>query len=196
MIQDLRFKKSLQFGRKIPTPYALRAIRSQRGFTLIELLLYLGIFSGLLMVMVQLFGSIVNVNLESQANSAVAQDGRYILNEMSYTIRQANTFTAPNVGTTSAGTQLQFSAKNGKTYTYALSSDPVGQKKLLISDGVSSEQINSSGTVVSNLSFTRLATTGTSGVQTVTISFTLTSTTRETNGYHTESFRTTVGKRY
>ena len=169
--------------------------KPSKGFTLIELLLYLGIFSALLMVLVQLFGSIVTVNLESQANAAVSQDGRFILNEMSYTIRQANTFAAPSVGTTNSGSQLQFTTTGGKTYTYALSSDPAGQQKLLISDGVSSEQLNSTGTTVSNLSFTRLQTTGTSSSTTITISFTLTSTTRETSGFHQENFQTTVGKR-
>lgn len=166
---------------------------SQCGVTLIELLLYMGIFSMLLMVLVELFGMIVNVNLESQATSAVSQDGRYILNQMTYTIRQAKTFTLPSgLGTTNAGSQLQFTTTGGTTYTYTLSSDPVGQQKLMVSDGVSSEELNSARTTVSSLLFTRLSTTGTSGKSTVTISFTLTSTTREQKGYQQESFQTTI----
>lgn len=169
---------------------------SQSGVTLIELLLYMGIFSMLLMVLVQLFGAIVNVNMEAQSTSAVSQDGRYILNEMTYTLRQAKTFALPaGLGSANAGTQLQFTTTGGTTYTYTLSSDPVGQQKLMISDGVSSEQLNSEGTTVSNLSFTRLATSGTSGKSTVTISFTLTSTTRAQKGYQQETFETTVEKR-
>lgn len=168
----------------------------QRGVTLIELLLYMGIFSILLMVFVQLFGTIVNVNLESQATSAVSQDGRYIVNQITDTIRQANTFTQPaGFGSANAGSTLQFTTTSGTTYTYMLSADPVGQKKLLLSDGVTTEQLNSAGTTVSNLSFTRLTTSGTSGESSVTISFTLTSTTREQKGYQQENFQTTVGKR-
>jgi Tfp pilus assembly protein PilE len=168
----------------------------QSGVTLIELLLYMGIFSLLLMVFVQLFGGIVNVNLESQASSAVSQDSRYILNQMTYTLRQAKTIAQPaGFGTANAGSQLQFTTSGGTTYTYSLSADPVGQQKLMLSDGVNVEQLNSAGTTISNLLFTRLQTTGTSGESTVTISFTLTSTTRAQKGYQQETFQTTVGKR-
>lgn len=166
------------------------------GFTLIELILYMGILSILLMVLVQLFGSIVNVNLESESNAAVSQDGRYILNEITYTLRQAKTFILPaGLGTANKSTQLQFTTYAGKTYTYSLSTDPAGQQKLLISDGISTEQLNSNGTTVSNLSFTRYATTGTSGKNMITLSFTLTSTTQQPKGYQQETFMTTVGGR-
>jgi Tfp pilus assembly protein FimT len=159
----------------------------QSGVTLIELLLYMGIFSLLLMVFVQLFGGIVNVN---------SQDSRYILNQMTYTLRQAKTIAQPaGFGTANAGSQLQFTTSGGTTYTYSLSADPVGQQKLMLSDGVNVEQLNSAGTTISNLLFTRLQTTGTSGESTVTISFTLTSTTRAQKGYQQETFQTTVGKR-
>lgn len=188
--------KSTKLGLKKSLRFTLYALRCRRGFTLIELILYMGIFSTLLMVLVQLFGSIVNVNLESQANAAVSQDGRYILNEMTYTVRQAASFTTPSgYGIANATTQLQFTTTGGTTYTYALSTDPVGQKKLLISDGVSTEQVNSYGTTVSNLSFTRLKTTGTSGKSTISVTFTLTSTTQETKGSQQETFMTTIGGR-
>ena len=188
-IQELRFKKEKGC---IPSSH-------EYGFSLIELILYMGFFSTLLMVLVQLFGSIVNVNLESQANAAVSQDGRYILNQMTYTLRQASTYTLPAAfGTNNASTQLQFTTLGGKTYTYALSSDPVGQKKVIVTDtgvGGSTEQLNSTGTTVSNLFFTRLKTTGTSGKNTISISFTLTSTARDTKGTRQETFTTTVGGR-
>lgn len=166
--------------------------QTEHGTTLIELVLYMGIFSTLLMVLVELFGSIVSVNLESQANAAVSQDGRYLLNEMSYTIRQTKSISQPaGYGSANAGSTLQFTTTNGKTYTYSLS----GQN-LMINDGTSAEQLNSVGTTVSNLSFTRLKTSGTSGEDTVTVSFTLTSTTREQKGYQQKSFQTTVGRRW
>lgn len=175
---------------------SLKKCSLQRGITLIELLLYMGIFSLLLMVFVQLFGTIVNVSLESQSTSAVSQDGRYILNQMTYTLHQASTFAQPSgFGAANAGSTLQFTTTDGTIYTYSLSSDPLGQKKLLLSDGASTEQINSAGTTVSNLSFTRLKTSGTSGESSVTISFTLTSTTRQQKGYEQKTFTTTVGKR-
>ena len=169
-----------------------KSLKKQQGVTLIELLLYMGIFSILLMVLVQLFGGIVNINLESQANAAVSQDGRYILNEMTYTLRQAQSYSVPIAG--ASGSQLVFST-GSKSYTYSLSNDPVGQQNLLIYDGSSTERLNSYGTTVSGLTFTRLATTGTSGKNTITVSFTLTSTTHDQKGVQTQQFVTTVGGR-
>lgn len=185
-----RFEKASPFSGKLKIGNS--RVKRERGFTLIELLLYMGIFSTLLMVLVQLFGTIVNVNLESQATASVSQDGRYILNEMAYTIRQANTIVAPSgYGSGNGSSQLQFTTAGGKTYTYSLSSN-----NLMLSDGISSEQLNSYGTSVSNLSFTRLKTSGTTGDNTITISFTLTSTIRDQKGYQQKDFQTTIGKRF
>ena len=171
--------------------------KNKKGFTLIELILYMGIFSSLLMVLVQLFGSIVTVNLESEATSAVSQDGRYMLNEMTYTLRQAKTYTLPDVGTANAGSQLQFTTAGGTTYTYALSTAPAGQQNLLISDGSTTQQLNSYGTKVSNVNFIRLESTPSTGTPkgTITVSFTLTSTTRESKGSQQQTFQTTIGGR-
>lgn len=166
----------------------------QKGFTLIELLLYMGILSILLMVLVGLFGSIVNVNLESQATSAVSSDGRYMLGRMTYDLRQATSISQPAVGSTSA--TLQFSKADGKTYTYTLSAGQNGQENVMLSDGTNTDQINSYGTSTSNLSFTRLITTGTSRNTAITISFTLTSTIHDQKGYQQENFQTTIGTRW
>lgn len=172
----------------------MKKLSKQKGFTLIELLLYMGILSILLMVLVGLFGGIVNVNLESQATSAVSSDGRYMLERMSHDIRQAASISQPPAG--SAGSTLQFTKSDGKTYTYTLSTGQNGQENVVLSDGTNTDQINSYGTSVSNLSFTRLATTGTSGNTAITISFILTSTIHDQKGYQQENFQTTVGTRW
>lgn len=175
---------------------------NKKGFTLIELLLYMGIFSTLLMVLVQLFGSIVNMNLDSQANAAISQDGRYILNEMSYSLRQASTYTTPSdVGAANQSSQLQFTTSGNTTYSYALSNDPVGQQNVIVTatnaSGSTTERLNSFGTTVSNLHFVRLKSTTTTGTpkQTITVSFTLTSIAQETKGPKVEVFQTTIGGR-
>lgn len=168
-------------------------IKQQRGITLVELLLYMGIFSILLMVLVELFGTIVNVNLEAQSTSAVSQDGRFILNRITYDVRQAKTFTQP-ASAGASGTVLQFTTSGGTTYKYWLSGNNLMLDNLTVSPNTS-DQLNSVGTTVSNLSFTRVQTTGTSGKNTITVSFTLTSTTRDQKGYQTENFQTTIGMR-
>ena len=50
-------------------------MKKQKGFSLVELLLYMGLFSILLASLMQLFGAIIAVRLESEATSAVLQDG-------------------------------------------------------------------------------------------------------------------------
>jgi len=171
----------------------------RRGFTLIELLLYMGIFSTLLMVFVQLFGTIVTVNLESQATGAVSQDGRYILNQMTYTLRQASTYTTPSLyGSANQTNSLTFTTQDGTTYTYQLVNDTVDatKKDLQITDGSGNYRLNSYGTTVSNLSFTKLhTTTSTKTTTTITVSFTLTSTTKDQKGNQQETFSTTIGGR-
>lgn len=172
----------------------MKKYSKQKGFTLIELLLYMGILSILLMVLVGLFGGIVNVNLESQATSAVSSDGRYMLERMTYDVRQATSISTPAVGSTSA--TVQFTKADGKTYTYMLTAGQNGQENLVLSDGTNTDQLNSYGTSVSNLAFTRLATTGTTGNTTITVAFTLTSTIRDQKGYQQENFQTTIGTRW
>jgi Tfp pilus assembly protein PilW len=175
------FSKAVQFPKQ-----------RQRGITLIELIIYMGIFSTLLMVLVQLFGTIINVSLEAQSTSAVAQDGRYILNRITYDVRRASAITSPVVGTPGSTLILTI---NGNPYTYTITNN-----NLTLDDGSGPQHINSEGTTVAahgNL-FTQLKSTNTTGTisKTVTISFTLTSTaTREGKGNEVKSFQTTVGTR-
>jgi prepilin-type N-terminal cleavage/methylation domain-containing protein len=48
-----------------------KIFKAKRGFTLIELLIYMGIFSILLAVTLQMYGSVFDLQLESQATSSV-----------------------------------------------------------------------------------------------------------------------------
>jgi type II secretory pathway component PulJ len=73
---------------------------NQPGFTVVELLLYMGIFSILLVVLMQIFTSILSAHAESQATSQVQQDGSYILARLTNDIHKASTVVAPTLGTT------------------------------------------------------------------------------------------------
>ncbi len=73
---------------------------NQPGFTVVELLLYMGIFSILLVVLMQIFTSILSVHAESQATSQVEQDGSYILARLTNDIHKASTIATPTLGTT------------------------------------------------------------------------------------------------
>src|SRR5260221_6706185 len=70
----------------------------EAGFTMVELLLYMGIFSILLVVLIQLFTSILSLHLEPQATSSVDQDGAAILSRLSYDIHKSASISSPTIG--------------------------------------------------------------------------------------------------
>ncbi len=159
----------------------------KRGFTLIELLLTMGLMSILLLVLSQVFISILDLRLESEATDVVAQDGRYILSRLTYDLNRASAITIPATqgGT---GSQLQITI-SGVAHTYDVSGG-----NLTITTGGNSDSLDGYGTTVSNVSFTRLG--NVNGKNTAQISFRLTSTIDTAGtGTNTRDFQTTVGIR-
>ena len=159
----------------------------QKGFTLVELLLYMGIFTILLAVTLQMFSSIFDVQLESQATSSVAQDSKYIMGRITHDLNRAQSISVPSAYSTSSATLTL--VINGQTYTYSLS----GEDLLLenITTGTT-DRINSSETTVSDVSYLRLDGNGKDSIQ---MSFTLTSLTARRGGKEVETFQTTAGIR-
>ena len=165
-----------------------KIFKKQKGFTLIELLIYMGIFSILIVAMFQLLTAIFDVQLESQSTASVSQDGRFILNRLTYDIKNATTITNPSRG--GQGQSLALS-DGTTTYTYNLSNNNL---TLTNSTTGTTDQLNSVNTTVSSLNFLRLS--DTSGENnTVTVSFTLNSKVIRRSGINTESFKITVGTR-
>jgi len=161
---------------------------SSKGFTLIELVLYMGILMILIGILSSIFTSIVDVQLESTATSSVNQDGRYLLSKLLYDVRSASSITSPpNPGDTASTMQI---TSNSIIYTYSLDSS----NNLQVVNGSTSETIilNGYDTSVSDLTFTRIG-SGDSN-DTVRVSYTLTSKTKERSGQETKSFQTTLGK--
>jgi len=161
--------------------------RNRKGFTVIEILLYLGLFSILLTITLQMFTAIFDVQLESQATSAIAADGNYILNRFSYDVNRANSITTPAVlGVASSSLVLVI---NGSTYTYSLSN---GNLILQNNTAGTIDRLNSIGTTVSDLSFIRL---DGGGKDTVQISYTLTSEITRRGGKEVNEYKTSAGLR-
>src|SRR3990172_1905169 len=75
--------------------------RRRTGFTLIEIIIYMALLSIFLLTLTDIFVSILDVQLESDATSAVEQDGRFILSRISYYIPRATDIsTPPQIGQT------------------------------------------------------------------------------------------------
>ena len=163
--------------------------QGRTGFTLIELLIYMGILSILLAALSQIFGSIIDSQLESEATSSVQQDGRFIFSRLAYDINRAQDSAGiiqpASLGATSTALQLNI---DGVSYTYSLNGG-----NLELAEGAVTNALNSSETTVSNLSFTRLGNSG--GKNTVQIEYTVTSKIIQPKGLETKDFQTTIGIR-
>jgi len=163
-------------------------MKKQKGFSLVELLLYMGLFSILLASLMQLFGAIIAVRLESEATSAVLQDGRFILSRFAYDVKRSSTITAPILGT--PGSELTITGPS-INYTYKIVGD-----NLVLKDNLTSteEPLNSTDTKISSVTFAKLGSGG--GKETVQIKITINSVAiRQGGNPETKTFQTTVGTR-
>lgn len=160
----------------------------QKGFTAIELIMYMGIFTILLVIFFQIFTSIFDVQLESQAANSVSQDGRFVLARFLYDMQRAQVVTIPaSLGTQASSLQLTI---NSVSYTYSVSN---GVLNLTNTSTGTTDALTTSNVTISNFHATRL--NGTSGLDTVQIIFTLTSTTLQHGRTDSQAFQTTAGLR-
>lgn len=157
----------------------------QRGVTLVEVLIVMGLLAIFLIILTSIFTATLDVQNQSKAYSAVQSDGRFIMARINYDITQSTSITTPTtLGVTSTSLVLTTATNS---FTYAL----VGGN-LQLTDNTGSANLNS-GTVVTNLSFTKLGNPG--GKNTTRYSFTLTSTSKHSGTADTQTFTNTVGRR-
>ena len=173
MIQDLRYKKYMS-----------------KGFTMIELLLYMGIFSILLVVLLDLLTMILGVHTESQATSAVDQDGNYIMTKLTYDIHRATTITPSTFAVPSNEMEL---TGTGFDETYAID----GNNNLVVTDNTVTPAVNyqlNGPDTKASISFTPYGNTG--GKASVKIALILTSRITQKGGVvQQQEFDTTVTMR-
>lgn len=160
--------------------------RYRAGFTIVELLIYMAIMSILLVVLSNIFTSIIDVRLESESVSAVEQDGMYILSRFTYDIPRAQSITTP--ASLGASTNSLSIVVDGTAYTYA-----VNNNNLELTTSSGTDVLNSINTTISGLSFLRLGNSG--GNNTIRITYTVTSVTLQNGNPETKQFQTTVGLR-
>lgn len=160
--------------------------KTQRGFTLVELILYMGLLSIFLVVLTDIFVSIFDIKTESEATSAVEQDGRYILSRLSYDLRRADAVNIPlNIGQTTDNLVLSVGATS---YSYQESGG-----NLVINDG-QPDNLNSSETRISAApTFERVGNPG--GKETIKLEFTIESRTQRDSGPETRTYQMSIGRR-
>jgi type II secretory pathway pseudopilin PulG len=157
-------------------------MKKNRGFTIVELLIYSGLLAILITILTRLFTATVDVQLSSEAASAVEEDSRYIYSRLAYDITRADSIvTLASPGESSNSLTITIGSVAN---TYSM----IGNNLMLGTD-----QLNSSGTILSNLSFYRLG--NVNGKDSIQIKFTITSTTQQVNGPDTKNIETTITQR-
>lgn len=160
--------------------------KKQRGFTLVELLIYMGLLVIMILIFTDIFTSIIDNQLRSGNTSSVADDGRYIYTRFIYDVGRAQSVTNPvSYGSSSASLTLAIGTQN---YTYALDNG-----NLVVTDATGSYTLNSYGSTVSDLLFTKVGTTG--ARNTVKLSFTVNGKITTRGIQDTQQFQTTAGLR-
>lgn len=145
----------------------------KRGFTLVELMLYMALMASILVVLTEVFLSVLSIQAESSEVSNIDIDGRYVLARMFYDVNRADDIVVPaSLGQTGASAQLTI---GGTNYTYGLGAN---EELTILQNGVSSK-LTSPGTKISNLTFTRLGNVG--GENSLMIKFKITSGTQSRN---------------
>lgn len=150
-----------------------------KGVSLVELLIYMALVSMFMIILVDLFTSILKLELTTESTSGLATDTRFIVARMGYDIENAASMSV------STPTTLQF---NG-TSSYSLDADG----NLILTVGGQSNRLNSADTRISELSFERVGAVGTK--PTVQVKFTITSNVIETSGPRSQVIQTTYGLR-
>lgn len=158
--------------------------QAARGFTIVEMMLYMGLFMMLLTVLTSMFVSILQVHVEAQSTSAIEQNGRYILNRISYDLYRANSVSVPaNFGQTTDNIQMTV---DGQTYVYAVSNNI-----LQLTRSGTTERLHNPQIQVQSFSVTKIGVV--SGTPTLQIDLTLEDL--DPSNPVTREYTTTIGSR-
>lgn len=158
-------------------------MKHKKGFTLVEMLLVMGITGILIVVLSQVFGSILTMKLRSEATSAVAQDARYLLSRLSYDVARSSSIATPSPS------ELELTI-GGVVHEYTLDN---GRLMLAVGGGTP-QALTGVRTQLTSLTFTKLADLGTK--QNVEVNATLASTISQPGGATSDrQLRTTLATR-
>lgn len=166
---------------------------SEKGFTLIDLAIYSGLLGILLVILSELFISIVQLQLSSGAQGAVEQNGAYILSRTTFDLRRATRVALPLLGETTA--TLSASIADGGIevpYRYELENH-----NLILTVGSETSQLNSADTEVADFTVTKVGNSGQliTARDTIIVGFTIKSKGVTSSGQKERQYRTAVSLR-
>ncbi len=142
-------------------------INRAKGFTLIELLLYVAIVSSLLLAVTYFFATIADSRIKNQTITEVDQQGAYMMDYMTQTIRNATSITTPAAAGSGASLTLVVPTGALSPTIFNLSGST-----LQVKEGAGAAvSLSSTSMTITSLTFKNLTRSGTNGI--VQISFTL-----------------------
>jgi hypothetical protein len=157
-----------------------------KGFTLLETIIYVCILSLFIMILTSTFTSILDVQIESQSNSAIEQDNSFILSRLIYDLHRTQNINLPaTFGQNNPSMQI---AINGINYTYNLVNG-----NLMLTDNIGTDQLNSSETTISDLNFLKTGNPG--GKNSITATYTVVSKTLRGGVHESKTFQSTISLR-
>ncbi|MBU0649605.1 prepilin-type N-terminal cleavage/methylation domain-containing protein, partial [Patescibacteria group bacterium] len=126
---------------------------NRKGITLVELMIYLGLAGVMLVLLSELFISILDESVATQNYSAVQTDGRYIMARLRYEITIADAVLIPaDLGSSS----MELITLTGSDqHHYYLT-----EGRLYLNDGTGDYLVSQLDTIVSGLSFVRQGNVG------------------------------------
>lgn len=145
-----------------------KIINDKKGFTLIELLLYVGISSTLLLVSSLFMNTLLESRIKNQTIAEVEEQGAFVMNMITQTIRNAESITSPTIGTSANSLNLNVLSAPDDPTVFSISSGAIS----VTEGGGGSVALTNSKVTASALNFQNFSRAGTPGV--IRISFTLT----------------------
>ena len=159
---------------------------NNKGVTLVELLIYLGLSMMMLLVLSELFVSILDESVETQNYSIVQTDGRYIMTRLRYQINNADSVLLPaNLGDSSDELRLSVGGVEQRYYTV--------DDQLFLNDGSGEYLMSHPDSKVTDIVFVRHGNIG--GKAIIDISFKVSTGVAGTAQYETQIFKGTGGLR-
>jgi len=140
---------------------------TQNGYTLLELLIYVAIIGVLLTGVTVFFGVVADARLKNQAVAEVNDQAMAAMDYITQTIRNATSITAPTATTSGASLTLVVPTGSLSPTVFSLSGSTLQVKE----GAAAAVPLTSNDVQVSNLTFTNLTRSGTSG--NVQVTFTI-----------------------
>lgn len=160
-------------------------IQKLKSFTLIELIIYIGIFSIMMLVLLDIFISSLKTKNITESTAYVNQDARFIFAKLSNDINNANSIDLPALGeVTSTLTLILY----GNQETFRINN---GNLELIDDSGT--HVLNSINTIITNLAFHRLGNQG--GKNSIKINITIESKALVNNRRQIINMQTTAALR-